>query len=220
MSARRGLIIGVTGGIGSGKTATTDEFSRLGVVVVDADQVSRDVVNPGTEALARIAQRFGSEILTDDGQLQRRLLRDIIFSNADEKQWLESVLHPLIREEIIRRLQQSRSAYTILVSPLLLETSQHKLCDRVLLVDAPESLQLLRTRQRDQTSDAAVKAIMDQQMGREQRLAMADDVIVNDAGLTKLHEAVRALHRKYLTLAAGGSASRADGASTTEQGER
>lgn len=206
MNAQTGLIVGVTGGIGSGKTATTDEFSRLGVVVVDADQVSRDVVDPGTEALAQITQRFGSGILTDDGQLQRRLLRDIIFSDPAEKQWLESVLHPLIREEIIRRLQQSRSAYTILVSPLLLETSQHKLCDRVLLVDAPESLQLRRTRERDQTSDTAVQAIMDQQMTREQRLAMADDVIVNDAGLTELHEAARAMHQKYLALASSGSA--------------
>lgn len=204
MSTQRGLIVGVTGGIGSGKTATTDEFARLGVEIVDADQVSRDVVNPGTQALARIAERFGPTILTDDGQLQRRQLRDIIFSDPDEKRWLESVLHPLIREEIVRRLQRSRSAYTILVSPLLFETNQHKLCDRVLLVDAPESLQVHRTRRRDQTSDTAVKAIMNQQMSREQRLAMADDVIVNDAGLPELHDAVRALHQKYTAIAADG----------------
>lgn len=204
MSTQRGLIVGVTGGIGSGKTATTDEFARLGVEIVDADQVSRDVVNPGTQALARIAERFGPTILTDDGQLQRRQLRDIIFSDPDEKRWLESVLHPLIREEIVRRLQRSRSAYTILVSPLLFETNQHKLCDRVLLVDAPESLQVHRTRRRDQTSDTAVKAIMNQQMSREQRLAVADDVIVNDAGLPELHDAVRALHQKYTAIAADG----------------
>lgn len=204
MSTQRGLIVGVTGGIGSGKTATTDEFARLGVEIVDADQVSRDVVSPGTQALARIAERFGPTILTDDGQLQRRQLRDIIFNDPDEKRWLESVLHPLIREEIVRRLQRSRSAYTILVSPLLLETNQQKLCDRVLLVDAPESLQVHRTRTRDQTSDTAVKAIMNQQMSREQRLAMADDVIVNDAGLPELHDAVRALHQKYTAIAADG----------------
>lgn len=201
MTTTERLVVGVTGGIGSGKTAATDEFMRLGVDVVDADQVSRDVVEPGSPALEQIATRFGDAILDASGQLQRRALRDIVFSDPAHKRWLESLLHPLIREEIIRRLQQSHSAYTILVSPLLLETGQHKLCSRVLLIDAPESLQLHRTRKRDETTEDAVKAIMDQQMGRQQRLTMADDVIVNDAGLAELHTAVAERHQQYLQLA-------------------
>jgi|SRR5690554_689029 len=203
MSVQTKLIVGVTGGIGSGKTAVTDEFARFGISVVDADQVSRDVVDPGTEALTRIAKRFGPQILTPSGGLQRRLLRDIIFTDPDQKHWLESLLHPLIRDEIISRLEQSRSPYTILVSPLLLETGQQELCDQVLLVDAPESLQVRRTSERDQTPEAAVKAIMEQQMSRDQRRTMADDIIINDAGLAELHDAVRALHQKYLAIAAG-----------------
>lgn len=202
MNTSNHLVIGVTGGIGSGKTAVTDELSRLGIDIVDADQVSRDVVAPGSPALQQIAQRFGADILAGDGTLRRRALRDIIFSSPDDKQWLESLLHPLIREEIIMRLSRSESRYTVLVSPLLLETGQNKMCHRVLLVDVPEALQVTRTQIRDDTSGAAVKAIMEQQMSRTQRLALADDVIVNDGTLPELYDAVGKLHTKYLTLAA------------------
>jgi dephospho-CoA kinase len=204
MTALRGsasLIIGLTGGIGSGKTAATDIFQALGIRVVDADRVSREVVEVGSPALSHIAARYGSgTILLQDGSLNRRALRDIIFGNPVEKKWLEALLHPLIREEIVKQLRSSQSPYTILASPLLLETDQQTLCSRVLVIDAPETLQLERTQLRDNADKNAVQAIMDSQMGRQQRTALADDVIVNDAGLDALKNAVHELHHKYLEL--------------------
>jgi len=195
------LIIGLTGGIGSGKTAATDIFQALGIRIVDADRVSRKVVEVGSPALAHIAARYGSGIiLLSDGSLNRRALRDIIFANPVEKKWLETLLHPLIREEIVKQLHSSQSPYTILASPLLLETDQQTLCSRVLVIDAPETVQLARTQLRDNADKNAVQAIMDSQMGRQQRLALADDVIVNDTGLDALKSAVQALHHKYLEL--------------------
>ena len=192
-------IVGITGGIGSGKTAATDRFLQLGVEVVDADLMSREVVKPGKPALETIAQHFGTDqVLLPDGTLNRRALRDIIFADAQQKKWLETLLHPLIRDEIVQRLQQCKPPYCLLSSPLLLETDQHKLCDRVLLIDAPESLQLSRTAARDQTSAEAVKSIMSSQLSREQRRAAAHDIIVNDADLLALHAAVDRQHQLYL----------------------
>lgn len=192
-------IVGITGGIGSGKSAATDRFMQLGVDVVDADLMSREVVKPGTPALSAIAQRFRADtVLLPDGSLNRRALRNIVFADADQKRWLEQLLHPLIREEIVQRLQLCKPPYCLLSSPLLLETDQHKLCDRVLLIDAPESVQLSRTQTRDQTSEEAVKAIMASQFSREQRLAAADDIIVNDADLASLYAAVDRQHQLYL----------------------
>lgn len=194
------FVIGVTGGIGSGKTAATDAFIALGINVVDADLMSREVVKPGKPALAAIAEHFGQNILQADGWLDRKALREVIFHDASEKKWLESLLHPLIRQEIITRLQSSESPYTLLSSPLLLETDQHKLCNRVLLIDAPEALQLQRTLERDHSSADTVRAIMASQFSRQQRLDMADDVIVNDTDLASLHNAVLTMHEKYLEL--------------------
>ncbi|ALO46918.1 dephospho-CoA kinase [Pseudohongiella spirulinae] len=196
------LIIGITGGIGSGKTAATDQFAALGIEVIDADRLSREVVKPGSPALQAIAGHFGAgKILTEDGQLNRRALRQIIFTDHDAKKWLEQLLHPLIRQEIVLGLQNSQSPYTILASPLLLETDQQTLCSRILLIDAPEELQIRRTADRDQSDEASVRAIMQTQMPRHQRRSHADDIIVNDGTLEQLHQAVKDLHQTYLELA-------------------
>lgn len=201
MTNTRTAVIGITGGIGSGKTAATDRFASHGIDVIDADLISREVVEPGCPALSEIAKKFGAEnVLLADGNLNRRALREIIFADNTRKRWLEALLHPLIRDRITQRLHSSKPPYCLLVSPLLLETDQHKLCDRILLIDAPESLQLSRTQQRDQTSEAAVKAIMSSQLGREQRRAAADDIIVNDSDLAALYAAVDRQHQKYLEL--------------------
>lgn len=199
MQTGRAAIVGITGGIGSGKSAATQRFASHGVDVVDADLVSREVVMPGKPALASITQKFGADrILLPDGNLNRRALRDIIFYDPAHKTWLEALLHPLIRARIIERLAGCKPPYCLLVSPLLLETDQHRLCDRVLLIDAPEDLQLSRTQQRDTTSEAAVKAIMSTQLSRDKRRALAHDIILNDADLAALNAAVDRQHEKYL----------------------
>jgi dephospho-CoA kinase len=190
-------VIGLTGGIGSGKSAATECFAALGIDIVDADIVSRQVVLRGSEALTKIAGHFGDSILLQDGTLDRRALRDRIFKDPDEKLWLESLLHPLIRREIEHQLRIGNSRYAILVSPLLLETNQHALTDRVLVIDAPEQQQINRTSARDKTTPAAVESIMKAQMSREERLSKADDVIVNDADLSHLQREVERLHRQY-----------------------
>lgn len=194
-------VVGLTGGIGSGKTAASDCFAALGIEVVDADQVARQVVEPGSPALAAIHEHFGDRAVQDDGTLDRSALREIIFHDKAEKHWLEALLHPLIRAEIERQLHGSRSAYSLLVSPLLLETGQDALVDRVLLIDVPEALQLARTRERDQSSEETVRAIMDSQMSREQRRERADDIIVNDGDLAQLQSRVREMHEQYCEAA-------------------
>lgn len=192
-------VIGITGGIGSGKTAATDRFAYHGIDVVDADLMSREVVKPGKPALAAIATRFGADtILLADGSLDRRQLRHIIFNDPGEKRWLESLLHPLIRDEIVHRLLNCKPPYCLLSSPLLLETDQQTLCDRILLIDASEESQLARTQQRDNTSEDAVKSIMTNQFTRQQRQSVADDIILNDSTLEALHTAVDFQHKQYL----------------------
>lgn len=194
-------VIGVTGGIGSGKTAVSDYFAQLGITVVDADIAARVVVEKGRPALVQIAEHFGPQILQADGTLDRARLRTAIFKDPAERQWLEGLLHPLIRQEITDGLANAASPYALLVSPLLIESGQHKFTQRVLVVDVPEELQLQRTVARDNNSPEQVKAIMAAQASREQRLACADDVIVNDGTLEHLHQQIDALHRKYLALA-------------------
>ncbi len=195
------FVIGLTGGIGSGKTAATDRFAALGISIVDADIASRIVVEPGTPALSRIAEHFGTEILLNDGSLNRATLRKIIFADPAEKVWLEKLLHPLIAEEIKRQLESARSPYVVFVSPLLTESSQHELCDRILVIDAPEELQLERTIQRDNNDAAQVQRIIASQASREYRLTHADDVIENTGSLENLSQQVAALHSRYLELA-------------------
>lgn len=195
------LVIGVTGGIGSGKSAVTDRFAQRGIDVVDADIAARVVVEPGKPALAKISEHFGSHLILYDGSLDRAALRAIVFSEKEHKQWLEHLTHPLIGEEIIRQIQSSSSQYTIFVSPLLIETSQHELTDRILLVDVPVEVQIQRTMARDTNTEEQVRAIVASQASREERLARADDIIVNDQGLAHLDREVDRLHAFYLQLA-------------------
>lgn len=194
-------IVGLTGGIGSGKSTVARLFGQLGVHWVDADDVARQVVEPGMPALTSIAERFGPEVLQDDGSLNRAWLRRRIFEEPEEKQWLEGLLHPIIREELIRQLRGEPSyelPYTLLVSPLLMETNQHELVDRVVVIDVPESIQLERTMARDDNTREQVEKIMAAQMSREQRCARADAIINNNKPLTDVERQVRALHDRFL----------------------
>ncbi|MCI0995259.1 dephospho-CoA kinase [Pseudomonas sp. ICMP22404] len=198
-------ILGLTGGIGSGKSAAAQHFIDLGVHVVDADHAARWVVEPGRPALAKIAEHFGPDVLQADGTLDRAALRKLIFENADERRWLEALLHPLIADEIAHHLAQARSPYAILVSPLLIESGQYAMTQRILVIDAPEQLQIERTLQRDQISEQQAQAILKAQSSRQDRLSHADDVVVNDRDLAWLHSEVERLHHSYLTLRGGQS---------------
>lgn len=195
------FIVGLSGGIGSGKTAVSNRFAKLGISVVDADVIARQVVEPGSDALAAIAEHFGNGILDDQGQLNRAELRKLIFSDAKQKHWLESLLHPLIAEQTLEQLDQAKGPYVLYVSPLLVEGGQKALCDRLLVVDVPESVQLSRTMNRDNNDRAQVERIMASQASREQRLAAADEVIDNSAGLDQLDAEVTRLHEHYQALA-------------------
>lgn len=197
------FIVGLTGGIGSGKTAASDWFKAQGICIVDADLVSRVVVEPGQPALAEIAAHFGGGVLQADGTLDRATLREKVFNNADERRWLERLLHPLIAQEILRQLGEAASPYAILVSPLLFETGQKAFVRRTLLIDVPEEVQLQRTAARDGVPESQVKAIMAAQMPRQEKQARADDTVINNGTLAELHERLAALHARYLALAAG-----------------
>jgi dephospho-CoA kinase len=196
-------ILGLTGGIGSGKSAVAQHFIDLGVHLVDADHAARWVVEPGRPALDRIVEHFGGDVLQADGQLDRSALRARIFADSDERRWLEALLHPLIGQEIMAYLARAESPYAILVSPLLIESGQHRLTQRVLLVDAPEQLQIQRTIARDQSSAEQVQAILKAQASRSERLQHAHDVLVNDRDLHWLQAEVERLHNFYLTLRGG-----------------
>ena len=202
------FVVGVTGGIGSGKTAVTNLFAELGVTIVDADIASRIIVEPGKPALQAIAAHFGAEMLLPDGTLNRAAMRARIFSNADDKRWLEQLTHPLIGQEIQRQIDDAKSPYAILVSPLLIEGNQHTFCHRILVVDAPEDTQLQRTIQRDNNDAEQVKRIIASQATRIQRLSRADDVIENTGTLDDLRYKVAALHEQYLQLAESEKAAR------------
>ena len=196
------FVVGITGGIGSGKTAVTDRFARLGIAVIDADIAARVVVESGTAALKAIADHFGPGILLSDGTLDRAALRTRIFSDEAEKQWLENLLHPLIGEEIIHQLAAAQSPYAIFVSPLLLEAGQNILCDRILVVDVAEQTQISRTISRDDNDEAQVRRIISTQLPRQQRLKQATDVIENNQGLAQLDEPIEKLHQQFLAMAA------------------
>ncbi|MAL95965.1 MAG: dephospho-CoA kinase [Haliea sp.] len=195
------LIVGITGGIGSGKTAVTDRFAARGITVVDADLAARKVVEGGSPALAAIAKHFGSGVLTAEGELDRAALRKIVFAEPAERQWLEGLTHPLIGEEIEDQLEAARSPYAILASPLLLEGQQRLLVDLIVVVDVPESVQLERTMARDNNDAEQVKRIMAAQLAREERLARADIVIDNSRSLEDLDLVVEELHREFLERA-------------------
>ena len=193
------MIVGLTGGIGSGKTAVSDLFQDLGITIVDADLASRVVVEKGREELNKIAEHFGEDILTSDGELDRAKLREVIFNSEEEKLWLESLLHPAIASQIQKELDSSRSPYTILVSPLLLETNQKNYCSTVLVVDVPVETQIERTSKRDNVSEEQIKSIIASQIDRDSRLEQADEVILNDGSIQHLESKVQELHKKFLS---------------------
>jgi len=195
------LIIGLTGGIGSGKSVASDKFKSLGITVVDADVASRTVVEPGKPALKEIKDHFGSGIITAEGKLDRNKLREIIATDAEERKWLESVLHPKIGEQITKEISESASIYTLYVAPLLLETNSQEMCSRVVVVDVPKEVQIQRTAERDKVSPNQVEQMVAAQMDREKRLEKADDVLLNSGTIEDLEKQVEELHKKYIQMA-------------------
>lgn len=195
------LKIGLTGGIGSGKSTVCKLFAELGVPIVDADVIARQVVQPGQPALRKLAETFGQDILDVGGALHRAELRRRVFADARLKQQLDAIMHPLIYAEIDRAVQHLRSPYGIIAIPLLLETGKRYAVDRVLVVDCPVETQLQRVLNRDQISREQAEAIIATQASRQQRLAAADDVIDNSATPASLAEQVKSLHNSYLFLA-------------------
>lgn len=194
-------IVALTGGIGSGKSTVANEFARLGVPLVDADVIARQVVEPDTPALDAIKSRFGKEVILPSGNLNRQYLREIIFSNPDEKKWLNALLHPLIQQETQKQFQQANYSYVLWVVPLLIENNIQHLADRVLVVDVTVEEQIQRTLIRDKTSLEQVTNILNAQASREERLSYADDIITNHTHDTNLLDKVIALHNQYLALA-------------------
>ena len=196
------FILGLTGGIGSGKSAASHWFEQQGIVVVDADVVAREIVAIGQPALDQIAQCFGSWVLNADASLNRAALREHIFTVPHARQQLEAITHPAIRLHIIEQLQAAQSPYVILVSPLLFETNQHELTQRTLLIDADVELQIARAAARDDQNVAQIEKIIAAQMPRAEKIKRADDVISNDAELAQLYEKLVPMHQFYLQLAA------------------
>lgn len=196
--------MGIAGGIGSGKTAASDRFAALGIVVVDADVEARGVVAAGEPALAAIVEHFGTGCQNPDGTLNRAVLRAAVFRDAAERRWLEGQLHPRINQRIANGLRQAASPYAVLVNPLM--GSPDPRANRILAIDAPMALQVQRTMARDGDTEQQALAIVASQTPRETRLRFADDVIVNDGTLAALHAAVDALHDRYLALAAASNA--------------
>ena len=195
------FVVGLTGGIGCGKSTVTDLFTALGVQHVDADIVAREVVMPGTPCLQAITQHFGSEILQPDGSLNRAMLRQRVFTDAASKTWLEQLLHPAIRQQILAQLQALTSPYALLVAPLLLENKLNQYVQRVLVIDLPESMQLQRAMARDNADEQQIKAIMAAQISRSERLKLANDIISNDNTPADLAPLVAKLHQQYLQQA-------------------
>lgn len=194
-------VVGVSGGIGSGKTTVTDLFAKYGIQVIDADLIARQVVEPGTAALAAIVEKFGQRILKPDGHLDRASLRNLVFKDNDSKNWLNQLLHPAIRQMMSLQTRQAQSPYCLLSVPLLVENKLYEQVDRVLIVDVQESTQLQRAALRDLSNQQQIQAIMQAQATREQRLAVADDIIDNNGSTDELPEQVRQLHQRYLQLA-------------------
>jgi dephospho-CoA kinase len=192
------LRIGLTGGIGSGKTAASDHFARLGAEVIDTDLLSRELVEPGQPALEEIVATFGEQLLTGDGRLDRSRLRTLVFGNPEARQRLEGILHPRIRAAMLHRAEQSEAPYVVFVIPLLFETGQQSLVDRVLLIDVPEDLQRRRVAARDRLDNEQISAVLRAQTDRDTRLRDAHDVVCNDGSLADLHAAIEKLHQKYL----------------------
>ena len=191
----------LTGGIASGKSTASEHFEQLGVTVIDADLISRELVQPGEAALARIVQHFGRDILNADGRLNRPALRTRVFAQPQERRILEEILHPMIRQRMLERAEIATSPYVILVVPLYVETGQAYPCERVLLIDSPEQLQKARLTARDASKEDQIEQLLAAQATRQQRLTVADDVICNDGNPDQLRQAVEKIHHRYLHLA-------------------
>ncbi len=202
LNSNNPYVVGLTGGIGSGKSTACSIFSELGIDIVDADTISHELVTPGSlafnsQAFNSIVQHFGDKIQTPQGGLNRSLLRELIFTSEEEKLYLENLLHPLVREEIIKRLTAASSPYVILSAPLLLENEHYSFVNKVLVIDSPEDQQINRTIARDNVQAEAVKKIIASQLSRKERLEKADDVIVNNGNIADLKRKILELHNYY-----------------------
>lgn len=195
-----GYVVGLTGGIGCGKTTISNEFKRLGITIIDADEIARDVVAPGSEELEAIIKQFGPEIVQSDGYLNRAKLRSIVFAEPEKTQWINDLLHPKIRAQMLAELSASVSSYTILSVPLLLENGMQTLCNRILVVDILPEQQLQRVLARDQSEPTTIKKIMTAQIDRKKRLSLADDIIDNSGQPSESIEQVQKLHQIYTKL--------------------
>lgn len=195
------LIIGLTGGIGCGKSTATDYFRSLGVPIIDADEISHQLVAPGSVALQEIITQFGEDIINKKGELDRATLRQIVFNDEGKRKILERILHPRINAIIRQRITALKTQYCIVSIPLLVETEQQNLVDRVLVIDTPTALQIERLRQRNAFTDSEIKAILASQAKREDRLRAADDIIVNDSSLEIFKAQIEKLHRMYMQTA-------------------
>ncbi|MBE8215651.1 MAG: dephospho-CoA kinase [Endozoicomonadaceae bacterium] len=195
------FIIGLTGGIGCGKSTVANFFKEKGIQIIDADQIARDIIEQDHNILQKIQNYFGTQIITQDHQINRKLLRTRIFESHKEKTWLENLLHPLILTEMTQQIENNHSLYAIIVSPLLLEKNQYKWADRILVIDIEEPEQIIRTIARDQCSDAEVKAIITAQISRDERLKMADDIVYNNRSMYDLTPHLESLHHLYCETA-------------------
>ena len=195
------LKIGLTGGIGSGKSTAAEQFIKLGAPVIDADVIAREIVEPGKPAFEAVIAAFGDQVVGGDGRLDRKALRSIVFADPEQKSRLESILHPQIYTEILHQLEQITYPYCVVVIPLLAESKRNYPLDRILVVDLPEKLQIARTSTRDKESAKHVEQIIQSQASRQQRLSIADDVIENSGTPEKLLKNIDSLHKKYLELA-------------------
>lgn len=193
------FVVGIAGGIGSGKTAVSDRLKSLGITIADADVTAREVVEPGHPVLDALADHFGSRILTADGHLDRPALRELIFENSEERRWVEKTMHPAINRTLADQLAGATSPYAVLVNPLMRDRDPR--ATRILVVDVPEDVQIRRTMARDNVDEAGARAVLASQVDRETRLGFADDVVVNDGSLEDLYGAVDQLHQKYVELA-------------------
>ena len=195
------LGIGLTGGIGSGKTTIANLFAEHNVPIIDADKIAREITQPNQPTTAAILDHFGASLALSDGQLDRASIRKIVFNRPAERIWLENLTHPIIRAELTRQMQAVTYPYCIAVIPLLIEANWSSLINRILVVDAPYDEQINRVIARDNAQEEDISAIITNQTSRDNRLAHADDVIVNDGSIDALREQVATLHKKYLSLA-------------------
>ena len=192
------LVVGLTGGIGSGKSTAAKLFAHHGVTVIDADAIARSVIAPATPVYQAVVAQFGQEVVADDGQIDRQALKKIVFNDAKQRQILEAMLHPSIIQQMHHQAQQATSAYCIMAIPLLLETKLQHIVDRVLVIDVTADTQIARAQLRDDIAAADVRQIMQAQVSRAARLAAADDIIHNDGNLDELEQQVNDLHRQYM----------------------